>query len=96
MEANLQASESSAAVAKVINIANGVSVTINELLDSLKSLTNRSEVAAEYAPARTGDVLHSLADLTLAQSALGYSPRITFEEGLHRTLDWWKKSRFAR
>ena len=96
VEANLQAAESSAAVAKVINIANGVSVTINELLDSLKSLTNRSEVAAEYAPARTGDVLHSLADLTLAQSTLGYSPRIGLEEGLRRTLDWWKTSRFAR
>ena len=96
VEANLQAAESSAAVGKVINIANGVSVTVNELLDSLKSLTNRSEVSAEYAPPRTGDVLHSLADLTLAQSALRYSPRIGLEEGLRRTLDWWKTSRFAR
>ena len=96
VEANLRAAESNAAVGKVINIANGVSVTINELLDSLKSLTNRLEVAAEYAPARTGDVLHSLADLTLAQSALGYSPRIGLEEGLRRTLDWWQTSRFAR
>jgi len=96
VEANLQAAESSAAVGKVINIANGVSVTINELLDSLKSLTNRSEVSPEYAPRRTGDVLHSLADLTLAQSALRYSPKIGLEEGLRRTLDWWKTSRFAR
>lgn len=96
VEANLQAAESSAAVGKVINIANGVRVTINELLDSLKSLTNRSEVSAEYAPRRTGDVLHSLADLTLAQSALRYSPKIGLEEGLRRTLDWWKTSRFAR
>ena len=96
VEANLRAAESSAAVGKVINIANGVSVTINELLDSLKRLTSRPEVAAEYAPARTGDVLHSLADLTLAQSALGYDPRIGLEEGLRRTLDWWKTSRFAR
>ena len=95
VEANLRAAESSAAVGKVINIANGLSVTINELLDTLKCLTNKTEVAAEYAPARTGDVLHSLADLTLAQSALGYSPRIGLEEGLRRTLDWWKTSRFA-
>ena len=96
VDANLRATESGAAVGKVINIANGVSVTVNELLESLKSLTNRSEVTAEYAPARTGDVLHSLADLTLAQSALGYSHRIGLEEGLRRTLDWWKTSRFAR
>lgn len=95
-EANLRAAESSAAVGKVINIANGVSVTINELLNSLKGLANKPEVAAEYAPARTGDVLHSLADLTLAQSALGYSPGIGLEEGLRRTLDWWKTSRFAQ
>ncbi|HXI26329.1 MAG TPA: SDR family oxidoreductase [Pyrinomonadaceae bacterium] len=96
VDANLRAAESSAAVGKVINIANGVGVTINELLDSLKSLTNRPEVAAEYAPARKGDVVHSLADLTLAQSALGYSPGIGLEEGLRRTLDWWKTSRFAQ
>jgi nucleoside-diphosphate-sugar epimerase len=96
VDANLRAAESHAAVGKVINIANGVSVTINELLDSLKSLTNKPEVTAEYAPARKGDVLHSLADLTLAQSALGYCPRIALEEGLRYTLDWWKTSRFAR
>jgi nucleoside-diphosphate-sugar epimerase len=96
VDANLRAAESGAAVGKVINIANGLSVTINELLDSLKSLTNKPDVAAEYTSARTGDVLHSLADLTLAQSALGYSPSVGLEEGLRRTLDWWKTSRFAR
>lgn len=96
VDANLRAAESRAAVGKVINIANGLSVTINELLDSLKSLTNKPDVAAEYVSARTGDVLHSLADLTLAQSTLGYRPSIGLEEGLRRTLDWWKTSRFAQ
>src|SRR5256714_11906473 len=69
VEANLRAAESSPAVGKVINIANGVSVTINELLDSLKGLTNKREVAAEYAAARTGDVLHSLADLKIGRAS---------------------------
>src|SRR5207237_7663861 len=73
VEANLQAAESSAAVGKVINIAKGVSVTINELLDSLKSITNRSEVSAEYDHRRTDEVLHSLAELQLDKLTQKYS-----------------------
>jgi nucleoside-diphosphate-sugar epimerase len=96
VDANLRAAESSAAVGKVLNIANGKSVTINQLLDTLKDLTGKTQVAAEYRPARLGDVRHSLADLTLAMSVLGYAPHVELEEGLRRTFEWWKQSRFNR
>lgn len=96
VDANLRAAESPAAVGKVINIGNGVSVTVNQLLETLKDLTGRHEVKAEYAPARTGDVRHSLANLSLARTTLGYEPIVGLEEGLQRTLAWWKTSRFAR
>jgi nucleoside-diphosphate-sugar epimerase len=96
VDANLRAATSVAAVGKVINIGNGVSVTINQLLEALKDLTGRHEVNAEHAPARIGDVRHSQADLTLARTALGYEPKVGLEEGLQRTLAWWKTSRFAR
>jgi UDP-glucose 4-epimerase len=43
-----------------------------------------------HSEARTGDVKHSLADITLARKALGYEPSVPFEEGLRRTVQWYK------
>ena len=93
VDANLRAAESVAAIGRVVNIANGRSVTINHVLQLLKELTGRFDVTAEHAPPRTGDVRDSLADLTLAQSLLGYNPSLGLEEGMRLTLDWWKTSR---
>ena len=88
------AAESAAAVGQVINIANGERVTINEVLATLKSLTGRMDVQAEYAAPRAGDVRDSLADLSLARSLLEYDPQVDLEEGLRLTIDWWTRSRF--
>ena len=95
VDANLRAVESSAAVGKAINIGNGKSVTINELLQTLKELSGNPNVTAEYREARPGDVRDSLADLSLAKSLLGYTPQVGLTEGLRLTLDWWKTSRFG-
>ncbi|HWW77691.1 MAG TPA: hypothetical protein VNZ44_19965, partial [Pyrinomonadaceae bacterium] len=70
--------------------------TVNERLDALKKLTGRTEVEAEYREPRVGDVRHSLADITLAREYLGYEPTIGLEEGLRKTLEWWKQSRYAK
>jgi nucleoside-diphosphate-sugar epimerase len=96
VDANLKAAESASAVGQVINIANGERVTINEVFEMVKKLTGRAEVQAEYAPARTGDVRDSLADLSLARSLLGYSPQVGLEQGLRLTIDWWTSSRFSK
>lgn len=95
VDANLRAAESSAAIGKTINIGNGKSVTINELLQTLQALSGKQNVTAEYRDARPGDVRHSLADLSLASSLLGYTPQVGLEDGLRLTLDWWKRSRFG-
>ncbi|PYS24550.1 MAG: LPS biosynthesis protein WbpP [Acidobacteria bacterium] len=95
VDANLRAAESRQAVGKVINIANGESVTLNELLAALQKLTGRTALQARYEPPRVGDIRDSLADLTLAKSLLGYTPMVGLEEGLRKTIDWWKTSRFA-
>lgn len=94
VDANLRAAEASEAAGRVINIANGKSVSVNEVLATLQKLTGSHQLA-EYAPARAGDVRDSLADLTLARSALGYKPLVGLEDGLRLTLDWWKTSRFS-
>src|SRR3977135_536564 len=96
VDANLKAAESDSAVGQVINIATGQRVTINEVFEIVKQLTGRTNLQAEYAPARAGDVRDSLADLSLARSLLGYEPRVQLEEGLRSTIDWWTSSRFSR
>jgi nucleoside-diphosphate-sugar epimerase len=93
--ANLSAATSKGASGKVINVANGERITLNELLAELKDLTGKHDVTAEYKEPRVGDVRHSLADNTLAQEFLGYESKVGLREGLQRTIDWWKSSRFS-
>jgi nucleoside-diphosphate-sugar epimerase len=93
--ANLSAADAKDASGKVINVANGERITLNELLGVLKELTGTENVNAEYAAARVGDVKHSLADNTMARELLGYECKVGLREGLKRTIDWWKSSRFA-
>lgn len=93
--ANLSAGTSTGAVGRVINVANGQRVTLNELLAVLKDLTGRHDVTAEYLDPRVGDVRHSLADISMARELLGYESKVDLREGLRRTIDWWKSSRFA-
>jgi len=92
VDANLRASESGRAVGQVINIANGIQVTLNSLLDTLKALTGRRAVQAHYVEPRKGDVRHSLADISRARSLLEYEPRVGLEDGLRQTIDWWKSN----
>ena len=89
VDANMRAAESARAVGQVINVGNGVRVTLNNLLIRLKSLTGQYNIEAEYQDARQGDVRHSLADISRARDLLGYEPRVDLEEGLRLTIDWW-------
>ncbi|PYT03748.1 MAG: LPS biosynthesis protein WbpP, partial [Acidobacteria bacterium] len=96
VEANLRAAESSRGIGEVINVANGERTTLNELLDTLKRITGKTDARAEYREPRVGDVRHSLADIARARELLGYEPRVGLEEGLRKTIEWWKQSRYAR
>lgn len=95
VRANMLAAESAHAAGQVINVANGAAITLNELLEVLKELTNRPDAEANYQPTRAGDVRHSLADITRARKLLGYEPQVFLAEGLKNTLAWWQQSRFA-
>jgi nucleoside-diphosphate-sugar epimerase len=53
------------------------------------------KIQAKYEPARSGDILHSQADISLAKKVLGYEPRVGFEEGLKRTWEWYSAA-FAK
>jgi nucleoside-diphosphate-sugar epimerase len=93
--ANLNAASAREASGKVINVANGQRITLNQLLAELKDLTGKQDVTAEYREPRVGDVRHSLADITLARQFLDYESKVELREGLQRTIDWWKSSRFS-
>ncbi len=94
--ANISAANTNKGIGQVMNVANGERVSLNALLDSLKTITGNDDVEAEYLPARTGDVIHSQADNSKAVEWLGYSKLVGLEEGLQHTIDWWKTSRFAK
>jgi len=95
VEANLKAAETNKGLGSVINVATGQRISLNQLLEEIKDLTARRHVNADYQKPRTGDVVHSLADISRARELLGFEPRIGLREGLQRTIDWWRKSRFA-
>lgn len=95
VDANLKAAETVEGIGQVINIANGERISLNQLLDELKSITGKSDVAADYREPRAGDVKHSLADITRARDLLGFEPKVDLRTGLQLTIDWWQKSRFA-
>jgi nucleoside-diphosphate-sugar epimerase len=96
VDANIKASETVKGIGQVINIANGERISLNKLLKELKDLTGKPNAAAQYLEARSGDVRHSLADITRAREFLGFEPKVDLRTGLKLTLDWWKNSRFAK
>ncbi len=96
VRANLNAAETTTGIGHVINVANGEQTTLNQLLDILKRLTDKTGVEAEYKETRAGDVKHSLADNTRAKEMLDYKTLVGLEEGLQLTIDWWKQSRYAK
>jgi nucleoside-diphosphate-sugar epimerase len=90
--ANLLACEAASerVAGKVFNVATGRRVTLNETFQVLQKLTGYSG-AVKYGPERGGDIKHSLADISRAESALGYKSKVDFEEGLRRTVEWYRE-----
>lgn len=95
VNANILAAQTTKGIGEVMNCANGERVTLNELLEVLKKITGKESVQPEYREARAGDVKHSQADNRLARECLGYEKLVGLEEGLQKTIEWWRTSRFA-
>jgi nucleoside-diphosphate-sugar epimerase len=96
VDANIKAAQAENGIGEIINVANGERVSLNELLDVLKKITNNSNIYAEYQAERKGDIKHSQADNTRAKEWLKYEKISGLEEGLQKTINWWKNSRFAK
>jgi nucleoside-diphosphate-sugar epimerase len=74
---------------RVMNLATSSAVSLNQVFEILCGLTGYTGKPA-YAPPRSGDIKHSLADIRLARELLGYEPQVDFSEGIRRTVEWYR------
>jgi len=92
VEANLLACQSDISGGGVINIACGQSFSLNQLVSLLNQIIG-TNIKPEYGQAKPGDVKHSLADISKAKKLLGYKPRISFAEGMKKTVEWFRNQK---
>jgi len=88
---NLKAARAPGVCGNVYNGGNGGRITLNQAWAMVQRLEG-VDLPACYGPERPGDVRHSQADTTAAIRDLGYSPRFSFEDGMRRTLDWYREA----
>lgn len=88
-ELNLKAARAANVAGNVYNAGNGERITLNQAWALVQKLEG-VEIPAQYGPPRRGDVRDSQADTTAAARDLGHAPRYSFEEGMRRTLAWYR------
>lgn len=90
VKANLLAASTDNLAGNVFNIGSGSYVFINRLWELIASLGGQ-RLAPRYEPARSGDILHSVASMELTQSILNFKNEFTLEQGLEMTFDWYRE-----
>jgi UDP-glucose 4-epimerase len=90
VHANLLAADAPHAAGRTINAADGRSIDLLTLIEVLNRLLGL-KIEPTFAPPRVGDVRESLADISLARKLLGYEPQVDFEEGLRRSVDYYRQ-----
>ncbi len=76
---------------QVINIACGYEISLNQLVEKINTVL-RTSIKPEYKEERRGDVKHSLANISKAEQLLGYKPIVSFDEGLVKTIEFYKNN----
>jgi UDP-glucose 4-epimerase len=89
VEANCLAAVAPGA-AGVFNVGCGARVSLLQIVARLEALLGHA-VERRHTPSRAGDVLHTLADVERAKRHLGYAPLVDFDEGLERTVDYFRR-----
>ncbi len=85
----VKASRAPGVAGKMFNAGNGGRFTLKFVWDALQKMEGVT-IPPKFGPPREGDVRHSMADTTRAVAELGHAPRFTIEEGLKRTLAWYR------
>ena len=92
VQANWKAANASELHGEALNISVQKSVTVNTVVRTIAQLLGKEHIEPRYLPPRTGDIKHSLADVTQAQKIIGYQPAISFEQGIRQAIDWYKEN----
>jgi nucleoside-diphosphate-sugar epimerase len=87
----LKASTAPGVSGEVINIATGGRISLNQLFRTIRDLVGAS-VEPVYAEPRRGDVRDSRADVEKARRLLGYDPTVSFDDGLRKTVEWYRST----
>ncbi len=95
VQANLLAAKSTKAVGQMVNIANGKSYSLLDIVRVLEKIVGH-KLERNHHPKRQGDVRKTWADITQAKKLLGYKPVMSFEEGLRDTWDYFEKHYFKK
>jgi len=92
VQANLMCAEApeEKVAGRVFNAASGSSISLQQLVADINELTGQ-QLQPRFEKERTGDILHSLADLSEATDAFGYAPKVTWKEGLAQTLEFYRQ-----
>lgn len=85
----VKASRAKGVGGKMYNAGNGNRYTLNHVWNLLQKIEGVS-LPPKYAAPREGDVRDSQADTTAARRDLGHDPQFTLEQGLRRTLAWYR------
>jgi len=91
VDLTLKAARAPGVAGRLYNAGNGGRYTLNQVWEVLQGIEG-VKIPARYEPPRPGDVRHSQADTTAAVRDLGHSPRFFLEEGLRRTLAWYRST----
>jgi UDP-glucose 4-epimerase len=92
VETNLLACKKNGVGGQMFNVACGESFTLNQLCQELQNIMGTS-IEPVYEAARVGDVKHSLADIEKAKRLLGFEVKVSFKDGLQRTVEWFSQIR---
>jgi nucleoside-diphosphate-sugar epimerase len=90
----LRACTAQSASGEVINVATGGRISLNTLFKTIRELV-RANIEPIYANPRPGDVKDSQADISKARRILGYQPTVSFEDGLAKTVAWYRASQMT-
>jgi nucleoside-diphosphate-sugar epimerase len=92
VEANMLALNRKNAVGETFNIGTGLSISVNQVAETLKEITNKKELKNLCAPSEPADCRHVYADISKAQSILGFHPKVGLKDGLTQLVEWYRNS----
>lgn len=91
VSANLLAGEAPLSDAVVFNVGTGVGTSVNQLAEGVRRLMGAAQ-GAIHGPERFGDIRHSRADIGAIRASLGYEVLTSLEDGLERTVSWYRET----